>query len=58
MGHTWGKKFSNGASVGHLFMHELYRITYELFYNVMNKLKKTHALGRSLVNFILPAPRS
>ena len=48
MGHEWD-------IIAHMKFTEFHA---KLFFNALNKLKKTHALGRSLVIFKMPASRS
>lgn len=48
MGHEWD-------IIAHMKFTEFHVM---LFFNALNALKKTHALGRSLVIFKMPASRS
>ena len=48
MGHEWD-------IIAHMKFTEFHA---KLFFNVLNAQKKTHALGRSLVIFKIPASRS
>ncbi|GEM_PF-3200929 len=62
MGHEWGMDGAKTSAMGHFWGIVAHMIFTEfhmrLAYNCLIKLNKTHALGRCLVIFKIPASRS
>ena len=58
----WGKDGTKMPIMGHIWdinAHMKFTEFHEMsFFNTLNTQKKTHALGRSLVIFKIPASRS